>query len=109
MTEKRFAGEFDNQYSGVYDDGEQLSNFEVVKLLNELAEENKGFKIDGEFKNKAYSKLLDSFMELKKKYQGIKKENKELKGKLEVYRELYPSGKWICDLNSDELKKELEE
>lgn len=40
MTAKRFAGEFDKQYSGVYDDGEQLSNFEVVRLLNELYEEN---------------------------------------------------------------------
>ena len=44
MTAKRFAGEFDNQYSGVYDDGKQLSNFEVVRLLNELAEENKALR-----------------------------------------------------------------
>ena len=36
---KRFTGEFDKQYSGVYDNGEQLTNFEVVKLLNELHEE----------------------------------------------------------------------
>ena len=40
MTAKRFSGEFDNQYSGVYDDGKQLSNFEVVRLLNELHEKN---------------------------------------------------------------------
>lgn len=44
MTAKRFTGEFDNQYSGVYDDGKQLSNFEVVRLLNELAEENEQLK-----------------------------------------------------------------
>ena len=37
----------------------------------------------------------------------LERENRELKGKLEVYRELYPSGVWICNLNSDELKKEL--
>ena len=39
MTAKRFTGEFDKQYSGVYDDREQLTNFEVVNLLNELHEE----------------------------------------------------------------------
>ena len=41
---KRFTGEFDKQYSGVYDDGEQLTNFEVVGLLNELHEENQDLK-----------------------------------------------------------------
>ena len=35
------------------------------------------------------------------------KENEQLKQQLEVYQELYPTGKWICDLNPDELKKEL--
>lgn len=41
MTEKkRFTGEFDKQYSGVHYNGEQLTNFEVVDLLNDLSEEN---------------------------------------------------------------------
>ena len=37
----------------------------------------------------------------------LKRENEHLKQQLELYQELYPSGKWICDLNSDELQKEL--
>ena len=44
MTEKRFTGEFDKQYSGVHDNGEQLTNFEVVDLLNNLSEENDHIK-----------------------------------------------------------------
>lgn len=47
--------------------------------MNELNEENNEFKINEEFKNKAYSDLLDNFTQLKKKYQKSKKENKELK------------------------------
>ncbi|MBQ7927737.1 MAG: hypothetical protein IJ287_03190 [Methanobrevibacter sp.] len=39
MTEKRYCGEFDSQYSGVYDNGKQLTNFEVVDVLNDLYEE----------------------------------------------------------------------
>ena len=39
MTEKRYSGEFDSQYSGVYDNGKQLTNFEVVDVLNDLYEE----------------------------------------------------------------------
>jgi hypothetical protein len=42
---KRFTGEFDKQYSGVYDEGEQLTNFEVVDLLNALHEENKKLRM----------------------------------------------------------------
>ena len=40
----RFTGEFDKQYSGVHDNGEQLTNFEVVDLLNNLSEENDHIK-----------------------------------------------------------------
>lgn len=41
---KRFTGEFEKQYSGVHDNGEQLTNFEVVDLLNDLSEENEQLK-----------------------------------------------------------------
>ena len=44
MTDKRFTGEFDKQYSGIYDNREQLTNFEVVDLLNDLSDENEQLK-----------------------------------------------------------------
>ena len=47
--EKRFTGEFDKQYGGVHDNGEQLTNFEVVDLLNNLSEENMELKERNEF------------------------------------------------------------
>jgi len=94
LTEKRFTFDIDNENgyneepyfcngidSFYVNNADEMELF--IKEINELEEENKGFKIDGEFKNKEYSKLLDSFMELKKKYQGIKKENKELKAKVD--------------------------
>lgn len=84
MTEKRF--EFREVHNGgitlrIWDNEKQeyANLLECVDWLNELAEENNEFKINEEFKNKAYSDLLDNFTQLKKKYQKSKKENKELK------------------------------
>ena len=87
MTEKRFTRHksLDGDCT-IYD---ELNDFQFPSLplgvskifcdkLNELAEENNEFKINEEFKNKAYSDLLDNFTRLKKKYQKSKKENKEL-------------------------------
>jgi len=65
--------------------GDALEPEEIVEKLNELVEENNGFKINEEFKNKAYSDLLDNFTQLKKKYQKSKKENKELKKELDSF------------------------
>ena len=59
MTEKRFTGEFDRQYSGVHDNGEQLTNFEVVDLLNDLSEENEQLKS----KNRGLQSELQIFKE----------------------------------------------
>lgn len=85
MTAKRFYLLNYNNYP-IYDslnDKEYNAQFtqreKLCLLLNELAEENNEFKINEEFKNKAYSDLLDNFTQLKKKYQKSKKENKELK------------------------------
>ena len=88
---------FDVSYSEITDNYSQTrDNVKfIVELLNELND-----------------KYIDEYAlreTLQQDLQRVEEENKELKGKLEVYRELYPSGKWICDLNSDELKKELEE
>lgn len=44
MTEKRFTGEFKKQLSGIYDNGNQLTNFEVVEQLNELHDEKEFWK-----------------------------------------------------------------
>ena len=119
MTEKRFTvhikwfnyekteGEIE-----LFDNGQPLlvseciEDVQMVKdLLNELAEENSALKIDDEFKKKSYSKLLDSFMDLKKKYQTLKqeneqlkKENKELKLQLEAFKDK------LCELGVSDVK-----
>ena len=67
----------------------------IVELLNKLAKENSAFKIDDEFKKKSYSKLLDSFIDLKKKYQTLKKENQQL-------RELLENGLEVSQCEIDE-------
>lgn len=64
---KRFTGEFDKQYSGVHDNGEQLTNFEVVDLLNNLSERN---------------------MELEQKIKSIKEILSENIGYIESFRRI---------------------
>ena len=51
----------------VFCDKHRMTYKEVVNTLNRLHEENNEFKINEEFKNKAYSDLLDNFTQLKKK------------------------------------------
>ena len=40
---------------------------------------------------------------------SLNNKNEQLKQKLELYGEIYPTGKWITKLNSEELEKELRE
>ena len=90
MTKKRFGyGAGVNWQEDViidYETEKSYNFYEVGKLLNELAEENNEFKIHEEFKNKAYSDLLNKFTQLKKKYQKSKKEKKELKQEIETLK-----------------------
>ena len=83
MSEKRFTLIDWNEYAEgeeiYYENGEEMGSLDVVDRLNELYEENSSLKIDDEFKKKSYSKLLDSFIDLKKKYQTLKKEKQMLK------------------------------
>ena len=67
---KRFTGEFDKQYSGVHDNGEQLTNFEVVDLLNNLSEEKEKLKKD-------CSNLIDDNTEYVSEMNHIKQVIKE--------------------------------
>ena len=39
----------------------------------------------------------------------LHEENEQLKQQLELYQELYPTGKWITELTTEELEKELSE
>lgn len=82
MMLKRFV-EIDDGLDFTIKDNESDKLFydceSVVDILNELAEENSSLKIDDEFKKKSYLKLLDSFIDLKKKYQTLKKEKQMLK------------------------------
>ena len=66
----RFTGEFDKQYSGVHDNGEQLTNFEVVDLLNNLSEEKEKLKKD-------CSNLIDDNTEYVSEMNHIKQVIKE--------------------------------
>ena len=89
MTEKRFTFNSDSDWWAISDNTtkkERLWGQDVVELLNELHEENNEFKIHEEFKNKAYSELLNKFTQLKKKYQKSKKEKKELKQEIETLK-----------------------
>jgi len=116
MTEKRFKSRcYEKQKNVViYDKGDKLfdvsyRDFEdayylkmklspVIDKLNELSEENSKLHTQNDFLKDENQHMRD-----------LVNENRQLKQQLELYQELYPSGKWICDLNSDELKKELEE
>ena len=86
MTEKRFTFADGFKIVAIRENGEIMNSKEVCNKLNGLYEENNEFKINEEFKNKAYSDLLDNFTQLKKKYQGIKKENNELKQEIEALK-----------------------
>ena len=120
MTEKRFKSRcYEKQKNVViYDKGDKLfdvsyRDFEdafylkmklipAIDKLNELAGENQYLK-SLKWNQDCINEISISMQQI----QLLKKENEQLKQQLEVYQELYPSGKWICDLNSDELKKEL--
>ncbi len=111
--------EFEDEYKDICD--------EIVDLLNELHEDNQllhqmnAEAIDFMYDNFDLSIMSDRELnnicndmgwELSEK--GIKidqleKENEELKKRLQLYGEIYPTGKWIIELTSEELKKELEE
>lgn len=80
---KRFTGEFDKQYSGVHDNGEQLTNFEVVDLLNNLSEDNE--YLEKRFKEEEwhYDHIDEDRDAWKHKCQELKKENEELKAQLD--------------------------
>ena len=75
---KRFTGEFDKQYSGVHDNGKQLTNFEVVDLLNDLNNEKESWRKswieelnDSEEQSKCILKLANENEELKKEIQNL--------------------------------------
>ena len=79
---KRFTGEFDKQYSGVHDNGEQLTNFEVVDLLNDLSEDNE--YLEKRFKEEEwhYDHIDEDRDVWKYKCQELEKENEQLKAQL---------------------------
>ena len=75
----RFTGEFDKQYSGVHDNGEQLTNFEVVDLLNNLSEDNE--YLEKRFKEEEwhYNHIDEDRDVWMYKCRELEKENEELK------------------------------
>ena len=88
MTEKQFKINT-SEIGYIYIDnlkGEHMSWVELEKTLNRLYAQNK---------------------ELFKENKELKQENKQLKQKLGVYKEFYPTGKWITELTTEELEKEF--
>ena len=76
---KRFTGEFDKQYSGVHYNGEQLTNFEVVDLLNNLSEDNE--YLEKRFKEEEwhYDHIDEDRDAWRHKCQELEKENEQIK------------------------------
>lgn len=98
MSEKRFKYvEFTKNVLSFDDNGvcRFFNEQDFEDWLNELAGENE--------------QLKDALNQRTEQCDEYYKENEQLKQQLELYQELYPTGKWICDLNSNELKKELSE
>lgn len=67
----------------------------ICEELNRMYEENRKLRLEN-------SRLSHDLF-------WANKSEKELKQRLELYGEIYPTGKWITELNSEELEKELEE
>ena len=86
---KRFTGEFDKQYSGVHDNGEQLTNFEVVDLLNDLSEDNE--YLEKRFKEEEwhYDHIDEDRDVWKHKCQELAKENEQLKSENDSYKNMF--------------------
>ena len=124
MTKKRFTGEFDKQYGGVYDNGEQLTNFEVVDLLNEFDEkyidelnlretlqqelrrvenENEQLKqIVGFLKNDNAEDILNVLNSQENRIWKLKQENEQLKQQLKSKERLIGAyEQFINDLKED--------
>lgn len=85
---KRFTGEFDKQYSGVHDNGEQLTNFEVVDLLNNLSEDNE--YLEKRFKEEEwhYDHIDEDRDAWRHKCQELEKENEQLKEEIKDLNEV---------------------
>lgn len=83
MTEKRFTVIDHNEWSEgdiiYYDDGKEMGWMDVCDKLNELHEENQSLENHDKWQEEKYSELLDSFTNMKKKLQLVKKENEQLK------------------------------
>lgn len=77
------------------DEFEHLTYQDITDRLNNLVGENEVCK--------------GAYNEIKSDAIRLKNENEQLKQKLELYGEIYPTGKWITKLNSEELEKELRE
>jgi hypothetical protein len=97
---KRFTGEFDKQYSGVYDNGEQLTNFEVVDLLNDLHEERNYFERKKcRYWNKFNLAQLDNI--------NLQKENEQLKHKLQQQEMEYATDLHRLAEENEKLKEQI--
>ena len=110
----RFTGEFDKQYSGVHDNGEQLTNFEVVDLLNNLSEDNE--YLEKRFKEEEwhYNHIDEDRDVWKHKCQELEKENEQLKQFIQSLAEQSVNGKVmlrdgkVYDLNEILKKGDVE-
>lgn len=99
MTEKRYVRILDHYEKEVriFDEHNQKNIFNIFFM-----ELDSAICLNGALEDTV--DLLNYFYEEKK---NLKEEAQQLKQQLELYQELYPTGKWITELTTEELEKEL--
>ena len=114
MTEKRYTITLgkNNEFKEIIDHSKQDKHISVIEFLKQVGEQDKAFK-ELKKENKELKKEVDE--QDRRKWACLKTahlldlENEELKQKLRLYKKLYPAGKWITELSTKELEKELSE
>lgn len=79
------------------------------KLCNQMDKETQEFvdkvnELNRWHKDHYGKTILEERLEFK---SPCEKENEQLKQKLRLYKEFYPTGKWITELTTEELEKEF--
>ena len=99
----------DTKTSEIFRPKYEMGFYKLLNAMNDLADENEELKQEiTEQVNRKDSCLKTAHL-LHLKNERLKQENEQLKSQLELYKEYYPSGVWITDLNSFELQKEMRE
>lgn len=94
----------DGNWEQISDESTTNNFYTLEQCANELNRLNK----ENEQLKTIISQLRTDNTKQKKKLNTAMKENEQLKKRLELYAEIYPTGRWITELKSEEIQKELE-